>query len=134
MVSVASVSCTGLPRSGKNVWKMKIFPGQGKVSEVWFESGKLAEIGNSQGKVREFQNFVKTEMSVTVFLNNFQNQLHFFCKMIFKFSEFLCIPDCLTRMLYFKFQAVFEEKTEGCANYHTDQNQLLQRNSCMLVG
>ena len=83
MVSVASVSCTGLPRSGKTVWKMKVFPGQGKVREVWFESGKLAEIGNSQGKVREFQNFVKTEMSVAVFLNNFQNHLHFVVKMIF---------------------------------------------------
>ena len=36
--------------------------------------------------------------------------------MIFKFSEFLCIPVCLTIhvILYFKFQAVFEEKTEGC--------------------
>ena len=33
-----------------------------------------------------------------------------------KFSEFLCIPDCLTRMLYFKFQAVFEKKTEECAS------------------
>ena len=59
---------------------MKIFPGPGKVREVWFESGKLAEIGNSQGKIREFQNFVKTEMSVAVFLNNFLNHLHFFVK------------------------------------------------------
>ena len=24
---------TGLPRSGKNIWKMKFFPGQGKVRE-----------------------------------------------------------------------------------------------------
>ena len=32
---------TGLPWSGKQVWKMKIFPGQGKVREFWFESGKL---------------------------------------------------------------------------------------------
>ena len=59
---------------------MKFFPGQGKVREVWFESGKLAEIGNSQGKVREFQNLVKTEMSVAFFLYNFQNHLHFFVK------------------------------------------------------
>ena len=77
MVSVASLSCTGSAQSGKNVWKIKSFPGQGKVREVWFESGKLAEIGNSQGKVREFQNFVKTEMSVAVFVYNFQNHLHF---------------------------------------------------------
>ena len=62
MVSVASINCTGSARSGENVWKMKFFPGQRKVREVWFESGKLAEIRNSQGKVREFQNFVKTEM------------------------------------------------------------------------
>ena len=27
---------TGLPRSGKKVWKMKIFPGQGKVREFQF--------------------------------------------------------------------------------------------------
>ena len=26
----------GLPRSGKKVWKMKFFPGQGKVSEFQF--------------------------------------------------------------------------------------------------
>ena len=36
--------------------------------------------------------------------------------MIFKFSEFLCIPGCLTRMLNLKFQAVFEKKTEECAS------------------
>ena len=36
--------------------------------------------------------------------------------MILKFLEFLCIPDCLIRMLYFKFQAVFEKKTEECAS------------------
>ena len=35
---------------------------------------------------------------------------------MFKFLEFLCILDCLTRMLYFKFQAVFEKKTEECAS------------------
>ena len=58
----------GLPQSGKKVWKTKFFPGQGKVIEVCFESGKLAEIGKSQGKVREFQNFVKTEMSMAVVL------------------------------------------------------------------
>ena len=35
---------------------------------------------------------------------------------MFKFLEFLRIPHCLTRMLYFKFQAVFENKTEECAS------------------
>ena len=55
------------PGQGK-VRKMNIFPGQEKVREAWFESGKFAEIGKSQGKVAEFQNFVRTEMSVAVFL------------------------------------------------------------------
>ena len=27
---------TGLPRSGKKVWKMNFFPGQGKVKEFQF--------------------------------------------------------------------------------------------------
>ena len=35
---------------------------------------------------------------------------------MFKFLDFLSIPDCLTRMLYFKFQAVFVKKTEECAS------------------
>ena len=33
---------TGLPRSGKKLWKMKKFPGQGKVRELHFQSGKFA--------------------------------------------------------------------------------------------
>ena len=44
----------GLPWSEKLIWKMKIFPGQGKVREFWFESGKLGKTDKSQGKVREF--------------------------------------------------------------------------------
>ena len=48
--------CLGLLRSGKKFWKMKIFPGQGKVREVWFESGKLAKIGKSQGISKFCQN------------------------------------------------------------------------------
>ena len=35
-------------------WKMKKFPGQGKVRELHFQSGKL-----KKKKVREFQNFPK---------------------------------------------------------------------------
>ena len=47
---------------------MKIFPGQGKVREIWFESGKLEKTDKSQRKVREFQNFLKTEMAMAVSL------------------------------------------------------------------
>ena len=32
---------SGLPRSGKNVWKMKFFPGQGKVREFCGWPGKF---------------------------------------------------------------------------------------------
>ena len=31
----------GLPRSVKKFWKMKEFPGQGKVRELHFQSGKF---------------------------------------------------------------------------------------------
>ena len=31
----------GLPRSGKNIWKMKFFPGQGKVREFYGWLGKF---------------------------------------------------------------------------------------------
>ena len=44
----------GCHGQGKKVWKMKFFPGQGKVKEFWFESGKLEKTDKSQGKVREF--------------------------------------------------------------------------------
>ena len=46
---------TGLPRSGKNVWKMKFFPGQGKVREFCGWSGKFRKDLESPGKVREFE-------------------------------------------------------------------------------
>ena len=47
----------------------KSVPGQGKVRELWFESGKLEKkTDKSQGKIREFQNFLKTEMTVVVSL------------------------------------------------------------------
>ena len=50
----------GLPRSGKKFWKMKKFPGQGKVREIHFQSGKFKKKNEkSHGKVREFQNFPK---------------------------------------------------------------------------
>ena len=47
---------SGLPRSGKNFWKMNIFPGQGKLREFCGWSGKLGKDLESQGKVREFEN------------------------------------------------------------------------------
>ena len=64
---------------------MKVFPCQGKVREFWFESGKLEKkTDKSQGKVREFQNFLKTEMALAVsliFRNiNLQNWPHSFVK------------------------------------------------------
>ena len=38
---------------------MKNFPGQGKVREFHFQSGKFRKNEKSHGKVREFQNFPK---------------------------------------------------------------------------
>ena len=38
---------------------MKNFPGQGKVRELHFQSGKFKKNEKSHGKVREFQNFPK---------------------------------------------------------------------------
>ena len=48
---------SGLPRSGKNTctWKMKFFPGQGKVRKFCKWSGKFRKDFESQGKVREFE-------------------------------------------------------------------------------
>ena len=46
----------GLPQSGKNIWKMKFFPGQGKVREFCGWSEKFRKALESQGKVREFEN------------------------------------------------------------------------------
>ena len=45
------VLCTGLPRSGKNIRKMKIFPGRGKVREFCGWPGKFRKDLESQGKV-----------------------------------------------------------------------------------
>ena len=47
---------SGLPQSGKNIWKMKFFPGQGKVREFCGWAGKCTKGLESQGKVREFEN------------------------------------------------------------------------------
>ena len=50
------MGCAGLPRSGKNIWKMKVFPGQGKVGEFCGWPGKFRKELESQGKVRDFEN------------------------------------------------------------------------------
>ena len=52
-------SNTGLPRSGKTFWKIKKFPGQGKVREFHFKSGKYRKNEKIHGKVRENQSFPK---------------------------------------------------------------------------
>ena len=39
----------GLPRSGKNIWKMEFFPGQGKVREFCGWPGKFRMDLESQG-------------------------------------------------------------------------------------
>ena len=49
-------SRAGLPLSGKNIWKMKFFPGQGKVREFCGWPVKFRKDLESQGKVREFEN------------------------------------------------------------------------------
>ena len=75
----------GCHSQGKKDWKMKIFPGQGKVREVWFESGKLAKIGKIQEKVRKFQNFVKTVYgSLLIFLetDKFTELFSLFCSKV----------------------------------------------------
>ena len=47
--SVPVHTLTGLPRSGKNIWKMKFFPGQGKVREFCGWPGKFRKDLESQG-------------------------------------------------------------------------------------
>ena len=133
MVSVASVSCTGSAQSGKNVWKIKFFQAREKSGKFCLSQGNWQKLEIVREKSGNFKilSKLKCQWQSSYIISRI---IFIFCKMIFKFSEFLYIPDCLTRMLYVKFQAVFEEKTEGCANCHTDQNQLPQKNSCMLVG
>ena len=59
---------TGLPRSGKNAWKMKFFPGEGKVREFRGWSGKFRKDLESQGKVREFENKWLWQSSENLFI------------------------------------------------------------------
>ena len=48
---LAFFAITGLPRSGKTFWKMKYFPGQGKVREFHFQSVKFRKYEKSPGIV-----------------------------------------------------------------------------------
>ena len=50
------ITKSGLPQSGKNIWKMTSFQGQGKVREFCGWSGKYRKYLECQGKVREFEN------------------------------------------------------------------------------
>ena len=47
---------TGLPQSGKNIWRMKIYPGQEKVRKICKWQGKFRKDLESQQEVREFEN------------------------------------------------------------------------------
>ena len=50
---------TGLPQSGKKFWKMKNVPGQGKVREFHFQSGKFRKNEKVMEKSGNFKNFKK---------------------------------------------------------------------------
>ena len=45
----------GLPRSGKKFWKMKKIPGQGKVREFHFPSGKFRKMKKVMEKSGNFK-------------------------------------------------------------------------------
>ena len=49
----------GLPLSGKKFWKMKNFPGQGKVRELHFQSGKFIKMKKVMEKSGNFKIFLK---------------------------------------------------------------------------
>ena len=59
LAQVSFLSCTGLPRSGKKFWKMKNFPGQGKVREFHFQSGKfkkkMKKVMEKSGNLKNFK-------------------------------------------------------------------------------
>ena len=56
---ISELAITGLLRSGKKFWKIKNVPGQGKVREFHFQSGKFRKNEKSHRKVREFKKFQK---------------------------------------------------------------------------
>ena len=49
----------GLPLSVKKFWKMKNVPGQGKVREFHFQSGKFRKMKKVMEKSGNFKNFKK---------------------------------------------------------------------------
>ena len=53
------LTVAGLPRSGKKVWKMNFFPGQGKVREFQFQSGKFRKSGKVMEKSGNLRIFKK---------------------------------------------------------------------------
>ena len=61
-MTIPSAQChpySGLPRSGKKIWKMKNFPGQGKVRELHFQSGNLKKMKEVREKSGNFKIFPK---------------------------------------------------------------------------
>ena len=99
----------------EKVWKIKNFPGQGKIREFGFSQGNWQNIGKSQriSKLRcpysSLLNFQKLINLLNIVFIVLLNDIYIL--------EFLYIPDCLTKMLwYFKFQAGFEKKTEEYAS------------------
>ena len=67
---------TGLPRSGKNVWKMKFFPGQGNVREFFCWPEKFRKDLESQGKVREFEDKWLWHAILRKFIPSAQEEKH----------------------------------------------------------
>ena len=57
--SLAKYPYSGLPRSGKKFWKMKNFPGQGKVRELHLQSGKFKKMKKVMEKLGNFKIFLK---------------------------------------------------------------------------
>ena len=56
----------------ENIWKMKVFAGQGKVRKFCGWSGKFRKDLESQGKVREFENKWLWQADFRKFIYSFQ--------------------------------------------------------------
>ena len=54
----------GLPRSGKKFWKMKNVPGQGKVREFHFQSGKFRKNEKKSWKSQGISKISKKKLLV----------------------------------------------------------------------
>ena len=86
LINLKLLAIAGLPRSGKKVWKMKIFPGKGKVREIWFQSGKLEKNWQKSGKSQEISKFSENWDGYGS-LFNFQK--HKFTELAYSFVEWL---------------------------------------------